>query len=114
MQYSEWIANIVSVKKKNEQFRICVDFCVLNKACPKDAFSLCILDLLDNVDGCQIFFFMDGFSGYNQIYMAPKDEEKKECYAPMSILLHRCSDWFEECMSYVSTSHSEYLHRHVA
>lgn len=77
----EWIPNIVSIKKKNEQFRICVDFCDLNKACPKDAFSLCILDLLlDNVDGCQIFFFMDGFSGYNQIYMAPLKMKKRKSF----------------------------------
>ena len=36
VQYLEWIANIVPVKKKNGQIRMCVDFCDLNSACPKD------------------------------------------------------------------------------
>ena len=66
VKYPEWLANIVPVKKKNGQLRICVDFRDLNKACPKDAFPLPIHDiLLDNVVGSQMFSFMDGFSGYN-------------------------------------------------
>ena len=50
VQYPTWLANIVPVKKKNGQIRICVDFRDVNKACPKDAFPLPIPDiLLDNV-----------------------------------------------------------------
>ena len=64
VQYPTWLTNIVSVKKKNGQIRICVDFRNLNQACTKDAFSLPIPDiLLDNVVGHEIFSFMDGFSG---------------------------------------------------
>ena len=36
----KWLANIVSVKKKGGQIRICVDFRDLNKAWPKDEFPL--------------------------------------------------------------------------
>ena len=36
----EWLANIVPIKKKGKQIRICVDFRDLNKACPKDEFPL--------------------------------------------------------------------------
>ena len=39
VQYPAWIANIVPVRKKNGQIRICVDFRDNNKACPKDDFS---------------------------------------------------------------------------
>ena len=61
-----------------------MDFRDLNKACPKDAFPLPIPDiLLDNVVGHQMFPFMDGFSGYNQIRMAPEDEEKTAFYTPV-------------------------------
>ena len=35
--YSEWLANVVMVKKANGKWRICIDFTDLNKACPKDS-----------------------------------------------------------------------------
>lgn len=38
--YPEWLANIVVVKKMNGKWRVCVDFTELNKACPKDPFSM--------------------------------------------------------------------------
>ena len=38
--YPDWLANIVLVKKVNEKLRMCVDFTDLNKASPKDSFSL--------------------------------------------------------------------------
>ena len=42
--YPEWLTNIVVVKKKNEKWRVCVDFTNLNKACPKDPFPLPRID----------------------------------------------------------------------
>ena len=38
VNYLEWLANIVMVKKANEKWRMCVDFMDLNNACPKDSF----------------------------------------------------------------------------
>ena len=74
IQHSRWLSNIVPVKKKNSQIRCCVDFKNLNKAYPKDEFSLPNMDLLiDSMAGSAMFSFMDGFNGYNQIRMAPKD-----------------------------------------
>jgi hypothetical protein len=68
IQHPQWLSNIVSVKKKNGQIRCCVDFHNLNKACPKDEFPLPSMDvLIDFAAGHKMFFFMDGFSGYNQI-----------------------------------------------
>ena len=34
--HSDWLSNQVLVKKKNGQWRMCVDYTSLNKACPKD------------------------------------------------------------------------------
>ena len=34
VQYPEWLANVVLVKKSNGKWRMCVDFTDLNKACP--------------------------------------------------------------------------------
>ena len=40
IQYPEWLANVVLVKKTNGKWRMCVDFTYLNKACPKDSYPL--------------------------------------------------------------------------
>jgi hypothetical protein len=77
IQHPRWLSNIVPMKKKNGQIRCCVDFRNLNKACPKDEFSLPNMDLLiDSAAGHAMFSFMDGFSDYNQILMSPKMPRK--------------------------------------
>ena len=84
IQHPRWLSNIVPMKKKNSQIRYCVDFRNLNKTCPKDEFPLPNMDLLiDSAAGNALFSFMDGFSGYNQIKMAPKDVEKTAFRTPM-------------------------------
>ncbi|PKI35911.1 hypothetical protein CRG98_043699, partial [Punica granatum] len=75
--YSEWVANIVPVEKKDGRVRVCVDYRDLNKASPKDNFPLPHIDVLvDNTARHAQFSFVDGFSGYNQIRMAEKDKLK--------------------------------------
>ncbi|XP_068476923.1 uncharacterized protein [Phaseolus vulgaris] len=77
IQYSEWLANVVLVKKANGKWRMCVDFTDLNKACPKDSYPLPSIDaLVDSASGCEMLIFLDAFSGYNQIKMHPRDEER--------------------------------------
>ena len=44
--YPEWLTNIVVVKKKNGKWQVCMDFTDLNKACPKDPFSMPWIDQL--------------------------------------------------------------------
>ena len=54
----KWLANIVLIKKKGGQIRICVDFRNLNKVCPKDEFSLSNVDILvDAVADHECFSF---------------------------------------------------------
>ena len=54
----KWLANIVLIKKKGGQIRICVDFRDLNKACLKDEFPLSNVNILvDAVAGHEHFFF---------------------------------------------------------
>ena len=77
IQYPEWLANVVLVKKANGKWKMCVDFTDLNKACPKDSYMLPSIDtLVDNASGCRLLSFLDAFSGYNQIRMHPRDECK--------------------------------------
>ncbi|KAA0052108.1 uncharacterized protein E5676_scaffold565G00210 [Cucumis melo var. makuwa] len=76
-KYPIWVANIVPFPKKNGKVRMCVDYRDLNRASPKDNFPLPHIDVLvDNIAEFSTFSFMDGFSGYNQIIMAPEDQEK--------------------------------------
>ena len=71
------MANIVPVPNKDGKVRMCVDYHDLNRASPKDNFPLPHIDtLVDNTAKHSLFSFMDGFSGYNQIKMAPEDIEK--------------------------------------
>nr|XP_016506893.1 PREDICTED: uncharacterized protein LOC107824606 [Nicotiana tabacum] len=56
---------------------MCVDFTDLNKACPKDSFPLPHIDqLIDATTGHELLSFLDAYSGYNQILMEEKDQEK--------------------------------------
>ncbi|KAI5385363.1 hypothetical protein KIW84_072096 [Lathyrus oleraceus] len=81
--YPQWVANIVPVPKKDGKVRMCMDYCDLNKASPKDDFPLPHIDMLvDNTAKFNVFSFMDGFSGYNQIKMAPEDMEKTTFITP--------------------------------
>ena len=77
VEYPEWLANVIPIPKKDGKVRVCVDFKDLNKASPKDDFPLPHIDMLvDSTAGHPMFSFMDGFSRYNQILMAPEDMKK--------------------------------------
>ena len=66
--YPDWLTNPVLVKKKNEKWRVCIDFTDLNMVCPKDSFLLPGIDqIVDATAGHELFSFMDAYSGYNQI-----------------------------------------------
>ena len=82
--YPEWLANTVVVKKKNEKWRVCVDFTNLNKACPKDPFPMPRIDrLVDATAGHPRMSFLDAFQGYHQIPLALGDQEKTAFVTPM-------------------------------
>ena len=77
VEYPEWLANVVLVKKANGKWRLCIDFIDINKACRKDSFPLPRIDLIvDATAGHELLNFMDAFSGYNHISMDPDDQEK--------------------------------------
>ena len=72
------------VKKKNEKWRVCVDFTDLNKACPKDPFPLPRIDqLVDATVGHPRMSFLDAFQVYHQIPLALDDQEKTSFVTPV-------------------------------
>ncbi|GKV15581.1 hypothetical protein SLEP1_g26361 [Rubroshorea leprosula] len=85
-RYMEWLSNVVPVVKKNGNLRICVDFRNLNLATPKDEYPMPVADLLvDGVARHRILSFMDGHSGYNQIFIAEEDIPKTAFRCPGAI-----------------------------
>ena len=46
VEYHEWLANVVLVKKENGKWRLCIDFTDINRACPKYRFPLPRIDLI--------------------------------------------------------------------
>ena len=72
------------VKKKTGKWRVCVDFTDLNKACPKDPFSVPRIDqLVDATIGHSRMSFLNAFQGYHQIPLALDDQERTAFVTPI-------------------------------
>jgi len=106
-KYPQWVANIVPVPKKDGKVRMCVDYRDLNRASLEDNFPLPHIDtLVNNTAKFSLFSFMNGFSGYNQIKMAPEDMEKttfitlwgKFCYKVMYFGLKNAGATYQRAM----------------
>ena len=105
--YPEWVANIMPVPKKDGKVQMCVDYRDLNRVSPKDNFPLPHINILvDNTTSFALFSFMDGFSEYNQIKMAPEDMEKTSfvtlwgtfCYKVTSFGLKNAGATYQRAM----------------
>ena len=101
ISYSSWVSPVHVVPKKggftvirNEMneliptrtvtgWRVCLDYRKLNTATRKDHFPMPFIDqMLDRLAGHPHFCFLDGYSGYNQIAIAPEDQEKTTFTCP--------------------------------
>ena len=81
LRFSKWVANLVPVRNKNGEIRLCLDFRNMNKISLKDNYHLLNMDhILKKVVGSEKIFTMDGFLGYNKIKVLPKDQEFLACY----------------------------------
>ena len=80
---SPWSSPIVLVTKKDGTTRFCVDYRRLNAITVKDPFPLPrIDDTLDALGGAAYFSTLDLCSGYHQLPMDPKDQEKTAFSTP--------------------------------
>ncbi|CAM8975361.1 unnamed protein product [Rhodiola kirilowii] len=81
--------NMVTTRIKNG-WRMCIDYRKLNAVTRKDHFPLPFIDqMLDRLAGKPYFCFLDGFSGYNQIPIAPEDQEKTTFTCPFGTFAFR-------------------------
>ena len=82
--------NILLPSRTVTGWRICIDYRKLNKATRKDHFPLPFLDqMLDRLAGYEYYCFLDGYSGYNQIAIAPEDQEKTTFTCPYGTFAFR-------------------------
>ncbi|XP_063942447.1 uncharacterized protein LOC135150236 [Daucus carota subsp. sativus] len=105
---SKWVSPVHVVPKKsgitlvtnenNEQvptrvqsgWRMCIDFRKLNAVTRKDHFPLPFIDqMLERLAGHAFYCFLDGYSGYFQIPIAPEDQEKTTFTCPFGTFAYR-------------------------
>nr|KYP63065.1 Retrovirus-related Pol polyprotein from transposon 17.6 [Cajanus cajan] len=86
---------------------MCFDYWKLNQATRKDHFPLPFMDqMLERLADQAYYYFLDGYSGYNQIALDPKDQEKTTITCPFGVFAYKkmpfglcnASATFQRCM----------------
>ena len=83
------MSKLVSVRKKTGEIRLCIDFRNLNRASLKDNYPLPKMDhILQKVVGSKRISLLDGFSGYNQVLVLPRDQHKTTFTTPWGTFMY--------------------------
>jgi hypothetical protein len=91
VKYSEWVSNLVHVRKTTGQITLCIDFCALNQASIKYQFSLPNMQkLLQQAVRSQMMSFLDIFSSYNQIKVKRADKYKTTFITRWETFVYEC------------------------
>ncbi|XP_074559897.1 uncharacterized protein LOC141815936 [Curcuma longa] len=105
---SQWVSPVQVVPKKSgitvvaskekaliptrvqSSWRVCIDYRKLNQATRKDHYPLPFIDqMLERLAGKSHYCFLDGFTGYFQIHIAPEDQEKTTFTCPFGTFAYR-------------------------
>jgi hypothetical protein len=75
VEEATWLSPIVVIPKKNGKLMVCINFRKLDVTTKKDLYMLPFMDEVINiVVGHEVYTFLDGFSRYHHISIAPKDQ----------------------------------------
>jgi hypothetical protein len=89
LSYSDWLSNLVPVRKKSGEIRLCVYFRNLNKCSRKENYPLPNMDhILQRVVGSHIIYFLVRYSGYNQVAICEEDKEKTTFTTPRGTFMY--------------------------
>jgi len=89
LRYSNWVANLVPIRNKSGEIRLCVDFRNLNKISKKDNYPLSKMEhILQKVTGSDKISMLDSFSRHNQISVWLEDQEKTTFPTPWGIFMY--------------------------
>ncbi|RDY07803.1 Retrovirus-related Pol polyprotein from transposon 17.6, partial [Mucuna pruriens] len=122
---SQWVSLVQVVPKKSgmtvmknqhdelNSWRVYIDYRRLNQATCKDHFLFSFIDqVLEKLIGKSHYCFLDGFSRYMQIHIAPEDQHKTTFTCPfgtfahsrMSFVLCNAPSTFQRCMISIFTN----------
>jgi len=88
---SRWVSPLVLVPKNNGKLCICIYYRELRKSTMRDYFPLPFVDqVLDTLVRKKYFSFLDGFSAYNPIQIAPKGPTENHIYIRRGIFPTVC------------------------
>lgn len=74
---SPYASRVVSVKKKDTTWRLCIDYRKFNEMTMKDRFPIPLIeDLMDELGGSQVYSKIDLKTGYHQVRMDDNDIHK--------------------------------------
>ena len=88
-------------------WRVCIDYRKLNSVTRTDHFPLSFIDqMVERLVSHDYYCFLDGYSGYNQILLDPKEQEKTTFTCPFGTFAYRCMPFglcnapatFQQCM----------------